>query len=126
MCYYIPPETSGNPLTGDHPKEGVTAPVREPPISFKRTGPDLDKPHAIAHLEDEEVKMPRCEKTGPSDDYTAETEDNPRDTGTGLSGLDSETPHDCGFVPGDDVSDLEPHLGGENECHPETRNPAPL
>lgn len=112
----------GNFFIGDYFKEGVIVFVWEFLMSFKWIGFDLDKLYVIVYLEDEEVKMLWCEKIGLSDDYIVEIEDNFWDIGIGLSGLDSEIFYDCGFVFGDDVSDLELYLGGENECYLEIWN----
>lgn len=124
VCYGMHPETSGNPLPGDHPKYEATLRVREPRIKAPET--DLEKSHTSAHEEDDEVHDTRIKDTGADLLYTAcpGKEDNPREYGVGLRGLRLETHHDCGEKHGRGKFDRK--AGRERDCHTEPRNSAPI
>ncbi len=99
------PETPGNRLPGDHPKEGVTDSVRE--HSADTSYSNFDDPHAIApegdsgegSVCDDEVVMPRWKYA--LEDYTTNGNkyDNPRETGDmGFRGFRLETYSDSCMV----------------------------
>lgn len=74
VWYYMPPETSGNPSPGDHPKCEVTCYVRESSIGAH--GSLVLKSRAMAHYIDDEVHGTRVDETGALCECTACTGDN--------------------------------------------------